>query len=126
MAHSSVMPKPPDDDRTTSDIVFHNRQFTKHRIVNPQTAPVHCSRPIPMLSPADGEDQPRPRRRLTRGQVLICAGILLFSIGMTLWFQVVVPWWTGVQDQWNYGPAHITTLDADVQHGGISHFIASR
>jgi hypothetical protein len=31
---------------------------------------------------------------------------------------------TSVSDQWHYGDARITQLDADVGHGGISRFIA--
>lgn len=50
--------------------------------------------------------------------VLTVFGVLLF------WQQVVMPWWTGLQNQWNYGSARITQLDADVGHGGLSHFIA--
>ena len=36
----------------------------------------------------------------------------------------VIPWWTGIQDHWTYGEQRITQLDANVGHGGVSHFIA--
>jgi hypothetical protein len=41
-----------------------------------------------------------------------------------IWMRLVTPWWQGVQDQWQYGSTRITQLDADVGHGGVSHFIA--
>ena len=37
---------------------------------------------------------------------------------------VVLPWWQGIQDHWQYGSARITQFDANVGHGGTSHFVA--
>lgn len=55
-----------------------------------------------------------------------------FFIGMTLCLmlflfgqRVVIPFVTTTYDQWHYGDARLTQLDADVGHGGTSHFIAS-
>lgn len=64
------------------------------------------------------------RRRQGRPLFFMAVGVLIIVGSFAFWQQVVMPWWTGVQDQWNYGSAHITQLDADVGHGGMSHFIA--
>lgn len=48
-------------------------------------------------------------------------GVLSFVL---LWVLVLVPLWTGIQNQWHYGDAKITTLEADVGHGGTSQFVA--
>lgn len=55
--------------------------------------------------------------------ILITTLIIGLSIIVT-WTSVVVPWWTGVQDQWQYGSSRITQIDANVGHGGECHFIA--
>ncbi len=47
--------------------------------------------------------------------------LVLFLVGQ----QVVIPAVTATYDQWHYGDARLTQLDADVGHGGTSHFIAS-
>lgn len=49
--------------------------------------------------------------------------LFMFALFM-VWKQVVTPWWTGVQNQWHYGDNPVTIYDADVGHGGVSHFIA--
>ncbi|HLI68705.1 MAG TPA: hypothetical protein VKV19_03005 [Ktedonobacteraceae bacterium] len=79
------------------------------------------------LSPAyeDCTTEPVKRRRVSsKPFFLMAAGVLVVFGTMLFWQQVVTPWWTGLQNQWNYGSAHITQLDADVGHGGMSHFIA--
>jgi len=55
-----------------------------------------------------------------------------FLVGMTLCYmlflfgqQVVIPFVTATSDQWHYGDARLSQLDADVGHGGTSHLIAS-
>jgi hypothetical protein len=64
----------------------------------------------------------RPRNtRVWAIFITAALGTLAFLI---LWTSVVIPWWRGVQDQWQYGSACITHFDADVGHGGESHFIA--
>jgi len=57
--------------------------------------------------------------------------IALFAVGMVLtlalWWMgatLLVPWGIGIMDQWDYGTARLSQLDANVGHGGISHFIA--
>lgn len=51
--------------------------------------------------------------------MILC--LLLFLFGQ----QVVTPFVTATYDQWHYGDARLTQLDADVGHGGTSHLIAS-
>ena len=53
---------------------------------------------------------------------LLGAGIVL--VGLIFWSWIVVPWWAGVSDQWQYGNARISRFTADVGHGGTSTFIA--
>lgn len=70
------------------------------------------------------EDKAIKRSRPRKGLVLcIFAAIatLLLLIG---WFRFVLPWWQGITDHWQYGQARISQLDADIGHGGVSHFVA--
>lgn len=56
---------------------------------------------------------------------LMLLGVLLV---IALWvglLQAVFPAMGWMQDQWHYGDSRITQMDADVGHGGISHFIAT-
>lgn len=46
---------------------------------------------------------------------------VLFLVGQ----QAVIPFVAATYDQWHYGDARLTQLDADVGHGGTSHLIAS-
>lgn len=55
--------------------------------------------------------------------ILITTMIITLSI-IVGWNAVVIPWWAGVQDQWQYGNSRITQMDANVGHGGECHFIA--
>lgn len=50
------------------------------------------------------------------------ATIVLFIVLSWTWF--VIPWWTGIQTQWHYGDAKVSTLTADVGHGGVSQLLA--
>ncbi len=50
---------------------------------------------------------------------------MLLTLGViAVWNMVVFPSWQNYQDQLHYGDARISSLDADVGHGGISTFIA--
>ena len=51
-------------------------------------------------------------------------GMLCFLSLYILWNMLVIPWWQGVEDQWQYGQGRITRFEADVGHGGVSTFIA--
>lgn len=64
------------------------------------------------------------RQRSGKPFFFVTAGVIVVFGTILFWQQVVTPWWTGLQNQWNYGSAHITQLDADVGHGGMSHLIA--
>lgn len=66
----------------------------------------------------------RTPKRLGRPLFFMAVGVVVILGVFVFWQQVVAPWWTGLQDQWNYGSAHITQLDANVGHNGLSHFIA--
>jgi len=75
--------------------------------------------PVHTTAPVAAPIQPR-------GHPLVPFGIgMLIVVGALLIFQqVLVPVMTSVSDQWHYGDARITQLDADVGHGGVSRFIA--
>lgn len=67
-------------------------------------------------------------RRILRG---IAARWLPLSFGMLLIFglyagyrQWVQPTWQSLQAQWHTGDGRIVQLDANVGHGGMSHFLA--
>jgi hypothetical protein len=55
--------------------------------------------------------------------ILITTMLITLSIIIT-WNAVVIPWWAGVQAEWQYGSSRITQMDANVGHGGECHFIA--
>lgn len=76
----------------------------------------------PMTEEPTARPEP-PRVRHVRWFPVI-AGAILFLGGYICWITIVMPWWAGIQDQWNYGSTRITQLDANVGHGGESHFIA--
>jgi hypothetical protein len=50
--------------------------------------------------------------------------MLVTFVCLLLGMRLVMPWWQGVQDHWQYGQDRITQMDADVGHGGLCHFIA--
>jgi hypothetical protein len=76
------------------------------------------------FDPADEPVVTRPRRLSGKRTGFVVAGILVILGLLLFWQQTVTPWWTSVQDQWNYGTARVTQMDADVGHGGTSHFLA--
>lgn len=77
----------------------------------------------PVVRNTEDDTAIRRPRNIRMWAILITAalGTLAFLI---LWTSVVMPWWAEMQNQWNYGSARITHFDADVGHGGESHFIA--
>ena len=56
--------------------------------------------------------------------VFVGMGMLCFLVLYILWNAFVIPWWQGVEDQWQYGQGRITRFEADVGHGGVSTFLA--
>lgn len=71
-----------------------------------------------------------PGRKRSRWLVSRPARFGLLGVGIVIavvvvWNQCVMPAWNWSQDQWHYGDARITQLDANVGHGGTSHFIAT-
>jgi hypothetical protein len=70
--------------------------------------------------PAPTPKPPRKRRSL----VPVAVGMLIVVATLLIVQRVVLPTATWASDQWHYGDARMTQLDADVGHGGSSHFIA--
>jgi len=77
-------------------------------------------------NPAERNTEPviRPRRRPDKYIFAGLVGIVLILGILLFWQQTAVPWWTSIQDQWQYGTARVTQLDANVGHGGTGHFLA--
>jgi hypothetical protein len=51
-------------------------------------------------------------------------GMTLFLIGYIVATSLVIPFFTGIGNHWQYGQAGLSQYDFNVGHGGISHFIA--
>jgi len=56
--------------------------------------------------------------------VFVGIGMLCFLVLYILCNAFVIPWWQGIEDQWQYGQGRITRFEADVGHGGVSTFLA--
>lgn len=69
------------------------------------------------------DDPAIKRSRRKPWAILITIMLIVLSI-VIAWNAIVVPWWVGVQTQWQYGSSRITQMDANVGHGGDCHFIA--
>jgi hypothetical protein len=70
------------------------------------------------------DTEPLSTRQRPHFLVFVGTGMLCFLVLYVLWNALVIPWWQGIEDQWQYGTARITRLDADVGHGGTSTFFA--
>ncbi len=75
--------------------------------------------------PASEEPQQAPmqqsRRRL-HPTIYIGAAMLIMLGGYVL-VSSLLQWWQVQEDTWHYGYPRTFQIDADVRHGGISHFI---
>ncbi len=62
------------------------------------------------------------RRRRLHPTVSIGTAMLVMIVG---WMALssLLQWWQVQQDTWHYGMPRTFQIDADVRHGGISHFI---
>lgn len=120
---------------TTSQSKTHQqprRPYQPDMLANgsPQLTVLRTTRARPLPITDEIETLPRivgvkrhPRHWNKHGVVFLAT--VLLSLGCWLfWVQAVVPAWNWSQDQWHYGDARITQLDANVGHDGISHFIA--
>src|SRR5258708_7477173 len=72
--------------------------------------------------------QPGILRRIVRGILAhwlpLAFGALLLIGLYTGYQQWVSPVWNNLQAQWHTGDGRISQLDANVGHGGVSHFLA--
>src|SRR5690242_6756013 len=62
------------------------------------------------------------RRRPFKRYFLV--GALLMLCGYVFFTTVVRPFVESLEQQWHYGDAPIFSLDADVGHKGVSHFLS--
>ncbi len=65
----------------------------------------------------------RPRQSPKALTIILSAMVVTIGV-VVFWAHTVVPWWSSVQTQWQYGSSRITQLDANVGHGGECHFLA--
>ncbi len=71
------------------------------------------------------ETVPAPKRPRKRRSLLPVGIGMFIVVGTLLIFQhIIAPSYVWASDQWHYGDGRMTQLDADVGHGGTSHFIA--
>ncbi len=105
------LPDTQDDFPTNSDVYVPTRRRSLSQ-----------SQPEPP-APAPAPKQPFLLQKHPWGSFLV--GMALCLILFLFGRQVVIPFVTATSDQWHYGDARLSQLDADVGHGGTSHFIAS-
>lgn len=105
------LPDTQDDFPTSSDVYVPTRRRSVSHNQSEPPAPTSAPTPPFIL-------QKHPWGSFLVGMVLC---LILFLFGQ----QVVIPFVTATYDQWHYGDARLTQLDADVGHGGTSHLIAS-
>jgi hypothetical protein len=67
--------------------------------------------------------KPKPPRQ-HRSLVPVAVGMLIVVGTLLIVQRVILPTAAWASDQWHYGDSRMTQLDADVGHGGTSHFIA--
>jgi len=70
------------------------------------------------------DTEPLRTRHSTHFLVFVGIGMMCFLTLYILWNALVIPWWQGIEDQWQYGTSRIARMDADVGHGGTSTFLA--
>jgi len=63
-------------------------------------------------------------RAVARRWLPLSFGVLLFISIYVGYQQYVQPTWNNVQAHWHTGDGRIKQFDADVGHGGVSHFLA--
>jgi hypothetical protein len=54
----------------------------------------------------------------------LLVGMFLSALIVWCYTSLIFPTWDHVQDALHYGDARVSQLDADVGHGGMSHFLA--
>ncbi len=88
-----------------------------------------AAHPLPPASQPAPNSEHLPRRRfrrlLSKPMGFMLLGVLIVVALMAVVQKGLLPAWGWSQDQWHYGDARITQMDADVGHGGMSHFIAT-
>jgi hypothetical protein len=66
------------------------------------------------------EQAPVQQRRI---HFLVYVGVAMVCMVMGWWvLSNLVQWWQFQQDNWHYGTPRTFQIDADVKHGGMSHF----
>lgn len=110
-------PVPPDMQEDGSPNVTTLRT-SRARQLHCTTEEVHPT-PGTLLPPAT-----RRRFRMGKPGWFILAGMLIVLALWIIMQQFIVPAYSWSQDQWHYGDSRITQMDANVGHGGESHFLA--
>jgi hypothetical protein len=121
----------PDDD-----VLYETRQHTSvRRYQQPTQAPTHTEirvtrhQGVPPRASQNQQQQYAPQRQahpprrrvhwLTLVGIGGCVTIMLYLVAIL----VIIPRWDKMQDDAHYGYPRTYQCDADVGHGGVSHFI---
>jgi hypothetical protein len=124
-----------DDDRLYDvRVPTSARRYTASTTQSPRTVmrvtrhqgPPPIQRASRVQSPASEEPQEAPisqRKGRLHPTVYVGVAMLVMIVG---WMALssLLQWWQVQQDTWHYGYPRTFQIDADVRHGGISHFIA--
>lgn len=87
--------------------------------------PPRAAKYYPRPEYADARTEAIPRQPLPRRNVAPVIGGMVIVLGIVLFWQMIgIPWVTSVQAQWHAGDAKVTSLVANVSHGGESQFLA--
>ncbi len=149
----SILPRQAPTE-TLADLTWRNRQAIRP-LAQVRHTDQPAAQPVTSVRPADRQTDPAPKVRLLppvtppppaqtatattdtepggkRRRVVLSkpTWFLLLGVGIVLgflliWHQYLSPAIGWTQDQWSYGNSRITQLDANVGHGGVSHFIAT-
>ena len=89
----------------------------------PMTPPP--AQPPPQTTTEPGRKQPRRRSLVSKQMGFLLLGVGVVVALLVIWNQLLAPALGWGQDQWHYGDSRITQMDANVGHGGTSHFLAT-
>lgn len=92
------------------------RRTTAGYDVTHYDAPTQENPPRVVVKPGRHRHMPI-RGYLILGMSLMVCLYVFFSV-------IVIPWWTGIQNHWEFGDRLISETTGDVGHGGISMFIS--
>ncbi len=88
------------------------------------TIPRRASATYDYTSPSSATTEVQPRRIRRPFKRYLLLGVLLMLCGYLFFTTIVRPFVDALEQQWHYGDTPVFSLDADVGHGGVSHFLS--